>query len=142
MIYRIAQFLVGESLASNVDGLEPVKFLAGLASAEVHHQFVAEYPLLNVRLQIAEVHLLCVDGHAVDARHILADADGALLSVHHLVGAVGVGGPVHHIQWKTLQHSVDNGLPLFVLVDEFPLVGRTYVQFAAVGCPPFSASSL
>ena len=64
---------------------------------------------------------------------VLADADGALLSVDDLEGVVVAHGPIHHIEREALCERVDDGIALFFLVDELALVRRAHVEAAAIG---------
>ena len=43
---------------------------------------------------------------------VLADGDGALLAVDHLVGAVVGDDPVHDVQGEALADGLDDGIPL------------------------------
>ena len=54
-IYGVANFLLVQSLAGNVDGLEPLQFLRFLTLAHIHCEFVIKNPLLNVGWLIEEV---------------------------------------------------------------------------------------
>lgn len=64
---------------------------------------------------------------------ILADADGALLTVDDFESAVAARSPIHHIQWEAVSKRVDDGIALLFLVDKFALVRWTHIQLAAVG---------
>ena len=80
--------------------------------------------------------------------HILADADGALLAVDDFVGGnaskrcatvVGTFGivlphrPIHHVEGESLREGVDDGVALFLLIDELALVWRAHVETAPIG---------
>ena len=76
-IHRISQFLLGEFLSRDVDGLEPLQLFTIGAAADVDLQLVIEDLFLLVLLKVVEIAE--VEGEvAVDE---LADADGALLPV-------------------------------------------------------------
>ena len=51
----IAQLLLGELCAGNVDGLKPIELLAGGAGAEIHHQWIVQEIGLLFRLQVVEI---------------------------------------------------------------------------------------
>ena len=129
-INRIAQFLLGESLACNVDGLKPVELFFVVARADVDEQLVVENLVLLRRRQVVEI-LEFVGKVAV---HILTDRNGALLSVHHFVGHLAVvvaRGPVHHVQRKPAPDGGDDGVALFLVVDKFALIGWANVESSA-----------
>jgi hypothetical protein len=63
---------------------------------------------------------------------VLAEGDGALLAVHHLVRAFVGDHPVHDVQRKALADGVDDGIPFLVVVNELALVLGTDVESAAV----------
>lgn len=125
----VAQFLFRQLLAGDVDGLEPLELLAVAAATDIDVEFVVQNLLLLVRLQVVEI----AEQVSKVAIHILADADGALLPVDDLVGAVVAHGPVHHVERKSLCECVNDGIALFVLIYKLALIGWTYVQFAPEG---------
>ena len=128
-IHRVAQFLFGEFLSRDVDGLEPFQLLAVGAATDVDLQLVIEDLLLFVGLEVMEI----AEHEGEVAVDILANADGALLAVDDFVGAIFAHGPIHHIEREALRERVDDGIALFFLVDEFTLERRAHIEFAAVG---------
>ena len=127
----VVDFLVVERLARDVDGLKPFEFFRSLALAEVHGEAVVEDTLLEVGREVEEA----LEVHAELARHVVAERKRALLSVHHLVRALGIVAalhPIHHVQRVALHHGVDHRLLLLVVVDKLALIRRPYVEPAAV----------
>ena len=124
----VAQFLVREFLAGDVDRLEPAELLLVRPLADVDHERVIEEA---VALRVREVR---EKAHVVGevARRVLAERDRALLAVHHLEGAVAALRPVHDVERESVHDGVDHGLALPVLVDELALVGGADVELAAV----------
>ena len=143
-IHRVAQLLFGECLTRNIDGAEPLELLAVGAATDVDLQRVVEDLLLLVGLQVVEIAE--VEGEVtVD---VLADADGALLPVNDFetgfatipVATCGrdvrepsvAHGPIHHVEREALRERVDDGIALFVLVDELALIGWAHVKAATI----------
>ena len=92
-VYGVAQLLVVEFFAGYVDGFKPVELFLVVALAEVNHKFIIEYLVL---FHIGKV--MDIEGvERKTACHILANAYGALLSVQHFVGIVGIFNPVHYV---------------------------------------------
>ena len=47
-------------------------------------------------------------------------------------GAIANIGPIHGVQGKLFADRVDHGVALLVVIDEFALIGRTDIEFAAI----------
>ena len=124
----VAQLLVRELLARDVDRLEPPQLFLVRPLADVDHQRIREEALpLRIREVREEPHVV-----GKVARRELAQRNRPLLPVHHLERAVLPPRPVHHVEREAVHHRVDDRLALLVLVDELALVGRTDVQLPAV----------
>ena len=128
-IYRIAKFLVCQFLTSYIDGFKPLEFFAVGTATDINLQFIVENLLLLVGLQVVKI----AEIESKITVHILANGNGALLAVNDFVGTVFPNCPIHHIQRKTLCERVDDGVALFLLIDELALVGRSHIQAAAIG---------
>ena len=123
---RIAQLLLRQLLARNVDRLKPLELLAVRADASVDGQLVVEDLVLLIVLEVVEV--AAADREvAVD---VLADRDRPLLTVDQFECTVVTDSPVHDVERESFAHGVDHGIPLAVLVDELALVSRTDVEKA------------
>ena len=126
--HGISQFLCGQLLAGNIDGLEPFQFLAFGSFAEIDRQLIVLNLPSFVGGQVGEVESVMREV----SLQILADRDSPLLSVNDLVSAIRPYGPVHHIERVALLESVDDGLALLVLVNKRALVLRADVEFATI----------
>ena len=123
----IVDLLIVERFAGNVDGLEPLQFLRCFTLAHIHGQLIVENSPLYVCRLVEEV--LELIGEL--ARHVFAEGEGALLTVHHLIGAFGIVGtfhPVHHVERVAVQNGGYHRLLFMFVVDELTLVGRAYIE--------------
>ena len=82
------------------------------------------------------MEIFLVDGEV--AFHILADGNGALLTVEHLKRSVILLHPVHDVERKALAQRVDNGIALGILVHKFPLILRSDIELSMITLYPSS----
>ncbi|WKZ81367.1 MAG: hypothetical protein QY327_05565 [Fimbriimonadaceae bacterium] len=82
---RVAQFLVGQLLARDVDDLEPVELFLVRALADVDLELVVKDLLLPDGGEVAEEVGRLVDLDSEVAHDVLAEANRALLPVHEFV---------------------------------------------------------
>lgn len=129
----IAQLLVGQFLASYVDGLEPLQFFAVRTAAKIDHKAIVENALLLVRLEVVEIAHI----EREDTRNVLADTDCALLSVNHFVGAVIAHRPIHDVEREVFDNGIDYGIALLVLIDKFALVFGADIEATAIAYDTF-----
>ena len=80
------------------------------------------------------VEVFSVNG--ILACHIVTERDSSLLPVKHIERPIGVLCPIDYVERIALADSVDNRIPLLVLVDEFPLIRRADIEFAVVADNP------
>ena len=132
----VAKLLIRQPLPRDIDDLEPVQLFLVRALANVDHELVVQHSFGDLGGGVCVVRGIGMKGigeNGVVVGQPLADRDGALLTVQHLIGAVLVLRPVHDVQREVMEDGIHDRRPLFVVVDELPLIGGTDVEQPPVG---------